>query len=556
MTPERLASILEHGVCLDLETHKIQPGLLTPPLVCGSVARVVRDPATGQAGIRGMLLGKEQALAAAIEMLEDDRTVIVNLNIAFDLAIIAREAALRGRDLMPLIFGAYAAGRVYDPGIAEQLHAIAEGHLLHDPRNHQRLVDPYTGKRAGYSLAVVVDQVLGRIDAKVNDRWRESYALLENVPMETWPPEARQYPVDDVRNALEATLAQIGLIPNVGPHKWAPDLQCVRCGARRGHGHPPMCTSVFPRRNLHDLSAQCYAAWCLHLGACWGFRTDPVATEMLARAVEEERAAGLPTYLEAGFIRGEDTRGGKPGSEDGAIIRRAVAIAYGCTGRCPNSAPEGATPSPELYAVNPDACFNGKLFKKYLKKTRAPQGHGTNCPMCNGTGINLDSAQVPRTDKSKTFPFGQVQCGRDVLLESGDEFLMGYAEWIESKKIPSTYVKALRLGYYLPWTQRPNVLLDTGRASYSGVIQLLPRLVAARLAVRLKKLQPPLVGVRDCIVARGQLGELVEVPDDYVLQPGERIEYRVGDAAEEPEVDPLEGLDGAPAIDSAPEEAA
>lgn len=36
----------EYGVALDTETHQIQPGLLAPPLVCGSVALLNVDALT------------------------------------------------------------------------------------------------------------------------------------------------------------------------------------------------------------------------------------------------------------------------------------------------------------------------------------------------------------------------------------------------------------------------------------------------------------------------------------------------------------------------------
>ena len=46
MRVERIAAIADHGVALDTETHQIQPGLLAPPLVCGSVALLNVDALT------------------------------------------------------------------------------------------------------------------------------------------------------------------------------------------------------------------------------------------------------------------------------------------------------------------------------------------------------------------------------------------------------------------------------------------------------------------------------------------------------------------------------
>lgn len=515
MTPERLASIVDCGVSIDFETHRIQPGLLIPPLVCGSTARVV-DVGEGRRGIRGRLLTADEAVAAIIAVLEDPNAILVNLNVAFDLAVAVREAALRGRDIFPLVFGAYVEGRVFDPGIAEQLHAIAEGHLLGDPRTGGKLVDPHTGEQqVGYRLSVVTDLVLGRVDAKANDRWRESYALLAGIPQEQWPPEARQYPVDDVCNALEIALAQIGAVPNVGAHRWRPDMACARCGANRGQGGcPSSCTSVYPRRNLHDLARQCYAAWALHLGACWGFRTDREAVDALERACAAERAAGLPALIAAGFLRTD-------GTEDGAAVKRAVALAYGCSGTCPAADPLAGPQEP--------VCRDGKIWKTFSKRDGRPLGKGTNCPKCNGTGLDLATAPVPRTDPTEKFPDGQVQSGRDVLAESGDELLMEYAGAQEDDKILDTYVPALREGQDVPWVLRPNVLVETGRASYSGVVMLLPRRVSPRLSTLLAKDPRAPLGVRDCIVAREGRGfGSVDYKGGELVAFGQSCKNRVG----------------------------
>jgi DNA polymerase-1 len=431
--------------------------------------------------ITGQLLDKTQTRIVFERLLDDDSIIIVGANIAYDMAVMAVDALVhRGVDLMPKIFRAYALGRVFDIQHAEALHAVGIGMLGKDPRNGLPLKDPITGKPGRYSLAVCTDLILGRVDAKKNDEYRDKYALLEHVPLAEWPEPARQYPVDDAVNTLEDALAQAGHRPNVSAHQWGPNFTCVACGAPCDLHTDPRCITQRPRMNLHDLIVQTFKAWGLHLGACWGVRTDPVATKFLLSTVEQERDAVLGQFIEAGFIRPGDK------SENQAVVKRAVALAYGCSGTCLACAGRGRT-GIEFYKSDP---------------TREKLKSGRMCETCNGTGLDLATGSVPRTDK------GNVQIGRDILIESGDEFLMEYAGSQEDDKIADTYGPFLRECMAVPGNLRPNAILETGRVSYSGVIQTLPRQVSARLAEILKERReqtpgaPLVIGVRDCIVPR------------------------------------------------------
>lgn len=417
MKAERLALLAADGISFDLETHLIQPGLLAPPLVCGSVAAADGNK------IEGALLDRDSVWHAFLTLVENKATTLIGANIAFDLLVMAVEGAKRGVDLMPMIFDLYDRGAVFDVQIAEALHAVALGMLGKDPRSGMPLINPETGKRGRYSLATCVDIVLGRSNAKANDRYRLSYALLEDVPIEDWPLEARTYPVDDAVNTLEVALVQAAA--------WGLDD---------------------PRRNLHDLSAQVYAAWAMHLGASWGFIPDPVAVDALAARAATMRAEGEQEFHTAGLLR-ED------GSKDTALVKTLVARAFGASGQCETCGGSG----------------------KVAGKGKKPIG----CKACASTGFDLDSAPVPRT------PTGGVETGRDTLTESGDELLMAFAAFSEADKIESTYLPWLRSGIDEQGRPRainlrPNVLLDTGRASYGDVVQLLPRDM----------------GIRECIVPR------------------------------------------------------
>lgn len=268
-------------IAFDLETHKVQPGLLSPPVVCGSIAYRNRDDL-----ISGQLLTKEQAFNDARIWLESEK-VICGMNIAYDFGCLAAADP----SLLPLIFAKYERGQVHDVGIALTLHLIAvgccrEGELF-DPRNMSKLKDPAKGTITNrVSLAVCVDVCLNRKDAKRNDRFRTSYALLEGKPHSEWPDDARQYPVDDAVNTLEVA-------------EW----QLANC------------------RNLCDLSAQCETAFCLHLSSMWGVRTNPVRVQELRGILQAQRDLDVAFATEKGFMRPD-------GTKDTKKIKAAVTAAY------------------------------------------------------------------------------------------------------------------------------------------------------------------------------------------------------------------------------------
>lgn len=463
MRLDRLVKFLENATAFDCETHRIQPGLLAPPMVCASTAWW--DPAQGKV-VGRLLAGRARyadpardadpewdALEVFVRLLESDRT-IVGANIAYDMAVMAVHAAERGRDIMPLIIRAYEDGRVFDVQIAEALHAVALGMLGKDPRTGQPLRDPITKKLGRYSLAIVLYLVLGRADAKVNDRFRESYALLEDTPIEQWDPEARVYPVDDACNTLDAALAQVGLTLRPCDHAWpsggpGSELQCAHCGCPLSRGAEVSCP---PRRsaskNLHDVARQSYAALAMHLGAAWGFMVDPVAVDALESRVRASREAGLERFLCTGFLRWKKVKGVSKATKHTAVIKRVSALAYGCTGACPTCAGTG-------------------------KVTSAKSGKPVGDRMCDSTGLNLDSAPVPRTKGSKcrtcsgkrSYPVkgsGQIiackqcegqpdivpgcQTSRDALTESGEEDLIDFAGLLEEAKILEVYLPFLKRG--------------------------------------------------------------------------------------------------------------
>lgn len=495
MLPERLAGIATQGVAADTETYLIRAGNLVPPLVLGSVAWYDNNTVTGK------LLDKEQTLELWAHLLEDVTKILAGANIAFDLAILVREFARRGIDVLPHIFRMLMGeheeemsgihdGRVFDIQHAEALHAIALGVYRKDPRTG----DPLKGR---YSQKQVVQLRFDRDDAKKNDKYRLRYGEFDGVPLDQLPPEAQEYPVDDVVNCFQAVLAQCGVIPTVMPsHTWGQDGKCTRCLAS---SVGETCWGTEPHLNLHDLAAQTATAFTLHMGAAHGFRVDQSYVDVIDDHARKNYEEGLKPFLKMGLVR-------KDGTEDRSMLKRMVAVAYGSSGTCPTCAGTGKVPSP----ANPKS--------KIICFQMAPDG-ATKLKTCDGTGL-LIGPNVPTSEK------GGIGYGRSFLVESGDETLMSYASLQEDMKTRSVYVPFLRTGRVcvscdrhgtedephadgclregwrdIPLTLRPDPILDTKRISYDGAILLFPRKPAQMINTY----------------------EIVEVPDDYVLQSGEEV---------------------------------
>ena len=369
---------------------------------------------------------------------------MVVANGAFDFACLAAE----DESMFPLIFKAIREGRVYDVLIAQSLDAIEGGYLGIDPRTGKALRDPETNDvKSRYSLAICCDLVLGRVDAKRNDVWRVSYALLDGIPEERWPAEARQYPVDDAVNTLEVALGQLegwdrGLDPERGP-----------------------------ARNLDNMAAQVEAAFALHLGAAWGIRTDGERIAALSVEVDAKHAEAVKRYTKMGWIRPD---GPKVGSEDQAAVKRAIALAYGASGTCRKCRGAGKVERAPKVSEK-----TGKPLKAGAPRICSPRNFEDE-ETCDGTGLDLSTApMLPRADK------GGVKTDRDALMESGDDDLHDFGA-DEFEKIRTTYLPFLRKGIDGPINLRPNVLVATGRVSYSDPIHQFPRKG----------------GARECIIAR------------------------------------------------------
>lgn len=368
-------------LAFDLETHKIQPGLIAPPIVCGSLQESFVD--------QPELLSKDKIIEYLdIELKYFDK--IAGANIAYDFGCLLAEKP----NLLPMIWELYEKGKIHDVQISAVLEAIAEGRI-HDSGLFRK--DGTKIQSGRYSLEECVREYTGRSNAKANDRYRTSYALLEGSPIAEWPIEARQYPCDDAKNTFEIA-----------------EIQLTRC------------------HNLNNVPFQSHFAFCAHLSAIYGFRTDPKAVQLLEQEIESNLEALTKFAKDKGFLVWDK----KKWVKKKAVLQAAVMKAY-----------DGSPPLTET---------------------------------------------------------GQIATEREVLQDSGDKDLETLSELSRWEKLKGTYLPVLKQGIDRPINIGCNPVIATGRASFEGLIQLMPRKG----------------NVRSCIVARNY-DSYEQVPDDYQLGPNE-----------------------------------
>ena len=241
-------------IAFDTETALIKPGLLAPPLVCISIADGVDVDLVHHTGAREVVKA----------MLESGR-VLVGHNVSYDFGVIAAAWP----DLLPAIFDAYESNRVTDTMLREKLQHIAIGVY----RGFEHVDGKYV--KLGYSLAEVAKRRVGRTLDK--DTWRLRYAELYDVPITWWPEGAAEYAKTDAQ---------------------------VTFGVWRDQQDEGA-------EYLDDQYRQARAAFMLHLMACYGLKTDPVAVEAHAVALQNRYADLKGELIDAGLLRANGVRNTK-----------------------------------------------------------------------------------------------------------------------------------------------------------------------------------------------------------------------------------------------------
>lgn len=240
-------------VAWDTETWLIEPGNITPKMVCLSAA--ARHPE----GIKTTL-----ALAPrGIEMLRSwlrDGFVLVGHHILFDLAVaVAYSAYITGaedHELLRAIMRALRDGRIRDTKIREQLLDVAEGQL------YKRVTPDGQYSHFEYTLEMLASQYCGVALVKGDDSWRLRYRELDGVDVALWPLEASDYPKKDAQYTLE-----------VYEHQ-------QRRAARLNYADGPDA--------VHLEKDTMRAAWALYLTSVRGMRTDPDLVAPLEYDLEKQ----------------------------------------------------------------------------------------------------------------------------------------------------------------------------------------------------------------------------------------------------------------------------
>ncbi len=480
-----LDELLGRLVAFDVETHEFTATNLTPPLVCSGIARLADDSDL----LEGRLLDKQETLDIFEAFLRDPDLIIVGANIAYDIAVCINERPA----LLDLAIEALQNDRFFDVQLAQGLDAIARGHLGKNPDGSNFPYEPgkefyEDGPKKGkkrpvpnrYSLWQCVRLTLGRTDAKNNNAYKRAYQELEKLPMDAWPEEARQYPVDDAKNTLEVAIEQLSRgrggrpIPArtadgaIVPGQYVPE--------------PPDEDLQF--KNLIDVSNQCRAGSALHWASTVGWNVDNDNIAKLRALVDERERVGMEKFGPdgAGIFR-------KDGSQNEKLTKQLLLRAHGAQ-PCPDGdkTPPPPPPEPPTPLEPPRAVMDAKeqkararleaaqeklvakherdLLRHARQVEKQNEARHKECANCRGFGWTIPGSVT-------TTPTGDVSIGREALQMSGDPLLEDLAEWLEDEKVATTY---------LPWLEtanptlhpRPNVLLVTRRTSYDGPAQLLP----------------------------------------------------------------------------------
>lgn len=468
-------------VSTDSETHLIRDGMPTPKPVVWSFTDEQRS----------WLLRGAPAFQELHKHMGPD-TILALFNAPFDLA----NASARDRALMLAIFKKYERGEIFDCQVAMALDAVSEGRMLEGT-----LIDR-DGHQLTNNLEGCTYLYTGRTDAKENAAYKLLYGDLDPFPIEEWPQEARQYPLDDSKNTRDDAKIMMQVCQN---------LRQVGVPGRND----------LPEIKHTHLTHNSRAHFIMHLGSIWGLRADLKQIEKLEAEVKKVRVEGDGIFRKLKFVKTEPPRrwpaghkfagqlvfrrdGITPaetddGKDDAHEVKRRVIMAYGGSleNKCEKCGPFAEDPKFGLGRGPFGKQHVRKPTKKNPNPVPSPPG-AVFCPECDGTGLVIP-ALVPRT------PAHGVCSDRDVLEESSDPDLEAWAEYGKVDKLEGTYLPALRRAVNQPLNTEVNPLLATARTSYKGIIQLIPP--NARECVI------PMVGGKLCSIdlAAGELCTLAQV---------------------------------------------
>lgn len=504
-------------IALDLETHLIRAGMLTPRIVCMSYAGLDEVP--------GLLL-RADAVPLVHTLLDEDWE-IVGQNIRFDVACLCVE----DWSLFPKFLRAYEEGRIHDVGIRDTLHFLGTQGLYDDGEVSDDGESVGKKKQLSFSLADMVKRRFNtdlsgdkaKTKVKLNadgtetitlegnpDAWRLRYSELDGVPLDQWPLEAKEYACDDAVWTIKVFKDQPNDIVNA-------DMQTL-------------------------------AAFWLYLLGVYGVRTDPEMVVTLEKNLLHEYSVQNAMLIEAGLLKQKKVKGIWTWSKDMRALRRLVAVSYGgekaldLLEQIYRNQDQLSAEKKALAKVKTQAAAKRKREDKARLKeglppleeeaaVRAPEPVEAEEEDDDGDGVPRVVSGVPMTDK------GQVSTSRDTLKKlvhpgayeaakeaymedmpkdldilqgkvpsikpfceaAGALFLLNHKEFYNHfimhevgdrsgvEKLLKTFIPVLLQGTQVPINPRWNVLVASGRTSCSKPnLQQLPRKG----------------GVRECFVPR------------------------------------------------------
>lgn len=411
-------------VTFDTETHRVQPGLNAPPLVVAAI----KD---GEDIAR--LYTQEEAAEKFLDLVEDPDVELENTFISYDLGVMSANdpACIDG------IFRKLDEGKVFDTTLMEALHDNARGLLFREANG-----TPFMR----YSQLLLENRYLqvDRSEQKEgDDAWRLRYHELDGIPLEQWPEDARQYPLNDVRYAQDVAEIQ----------RFAPGRQNLQCHA--------------------DEMRFAYAAY---LATMWGIRTERLLVEKVVGGIEAEHEASRRKFFDVGITRVRPVAKKKGEYEEADDIDQTW-LDQALIHLAQIHARSEGTVQPWIARRMDD-----------LKKASGALKKGRGVRFATDTARLKELVTAAYQGEPPATAGGDISTSNDTLTESGNELLESYGEAGENEKLFSTYRRVLRLGTEVPVCAEINTFIATQRCS-----------------MRQPNLQqvPQKNNIRECFIARG-----------------------------------------------------
>jgi hypothetical protein len=390
-------------VAFDTETHLIQPGLLTPKLVCVSVRLDYEDCGT-------LLFDRFAGTNYVESLLNDPLNHLVGHNVAYDLGVLCA----RRPELLPLVFDAMDAGRIWDTKVRQELLDIASGRSTRNGATFALRNGEWV--KAGYSLAGLAGHYLGkdRFAEKTDaNAWRLRYAELEEVPLTEWPVEATHYAKEDAEDTLAIFLKQGGVD-----------------GA------------------LPTEQEQVRAAWALHLMSVWGVRTDATSVVDLEQRLLAEQVRLRKRVIQAGILVPKRV------PEDEAEFHEEVVKRKKASKKDLQPALDGSSVEIEYEDGAAYVVTRATVPMRWAKDSKKIEAYTQRYLARRGKDVELTAT-------------GRVSTAKDTLKQTGSHLLDLVADGGGVDKVLGTYVPVLKDGTQRPINARFNVLVNSGRTSCS-----------------------------------------------------------------------------------------